>query len=364
MMMMMILIALVCFTNAVIAVGERGAVVVARPALRQFVTAIESLSNADVERVARFALDSLKPRAMHYGDELVPLARLLAEVCQAGDRFLEAAKIMAAVDLSAARNTSGAFRAEWFVSAAEMFNAAADTVSASSLVSLAHREMSEVTDPIVMLRFKTLHAMICDAERKFLEATHKYMELSQMAAGGLVSEEMILKSLENAVTCAILAKAGPSRSRLLATLYRDERASRLPNYRILEKMYKERILRAAEVEKFEETLQPHQRATLAGGVTVLKAAVNEHNMLAASKIYKNIKIDELAGLLNLSPDAAEQVACRMITESRLKASVNQIDGVVDFENDAETFAVWDEQVGGVCLAVNAAVERLPKRVDI
>ena len=74
----------------------------------------------------------------------MPLARLLAEVCQAGDRFLEAAKIMASVDLSQARNVTAAFKAEWFVSAAEMFNAAQDTVSASTLVSLAHREMSEV----------------------------------------------------------------------------------------------------------------------------------------------------------------------------------------------------------------------------
>lgn len=38
------------------------------------------------------------------------------------------------------------------------------------------------------------------------------------------------------VTCAILAKAGPQRSRIFATLYRDERSFRLPNYRILEKV--------------------------------------------------------------------------------------------------------------------------------
>lgn len=136
---------------------------------------------------------------------------------------------------------------------------------------------ADVQDQIVIIRFKTLHALLCDAERKFLEACAKYIELSQMVASGLINEESILKSLENAVTCAILAKAGPSRSRLFATLFRDERSARLPNYRILEKMFKERILRASEVAKFEETLQPHQRATLAGGVTVLKAAVNEHN---------------------------------------------------------------------------------------
>lgn len=37
--------------------------------------------------------------------------------------------------------------------------------------------------------------------------------------------------------CAILAKAGPQRSRMLAMLYKDERSSKLEIYSILEKMY-------------------------------------------------------------------------------------------------------------------------------
>ena len=57
-----------------------------------------------------------------------------------------------------------------------------------------------------------------------------------------------------AVTCAILAPAGPQRSRLLGTLYKDERSQSLPNYSVLEKMYMERLLRPAEVEAFASSL--------------------------------------------------------------------------------------------------------------
>jgi len=53
----------------------------------------------------------------------------------------------------------------------------------------------------------------------------------------LIGELQRLPALEFAVICAILAKAGPQRSRQLATLYKDERSSKLDIYSILEKMY-------------------------------------------------------------------------------------------------------------------------------
>src|SRR5690242_10588619 len=90
-----------------------------------------------------------------------------------------------------------------------------------------------------------------------------------------------------AITCAVLAGAGPQRSRMLATLYKDERVQRLPHFSILEKMYLDRVLRPNEVKGFAETLKDHQKARLADGTTVLDRAVIEHNLLSASMIYNN-----------------------------------------------------------------------------
>ena len=62
-----------------------------------------------------------------------------------------------------------------------------------------------------------------------------------------VSEDDETQALVAAVTCCILASAGPQRSRVLANLYKDERCSRLQMFPFLEKVFLDRILSTAEV---------------------------------------------------------------------------------------------------------------------
>jgi COP9 signalosome complex subunit 4 len=159
------------------------------------------------------------------------------------------------------------------------------------------------------------------------------------------------------VTCAVLAPAGPNRSRVLASLYRDERSAELPTYNILSKMFLDHILRSAEVKDFEGTLKPHQLAIIAissndrlasaipdatavnepnistrtGPSTVLDRAVMEHNLLASSNIYNNITFRGLGALLDLTPGAAETMARKMIEQGRLRGSIDQVDKLIWFE---------------------------------
>jgi hypothetical protein len=94
-------------------------------------------------------------------------------------------------------------------------------------------------------------------------------------------------SSKSAVTTSILAPAGPQRSRVLATLNRDERvSSSLPAHlpTMLRKMLLEYIVRAEEVKEFEAGLEEHQRAKVEGGGTVLERAVREHNVGACGKV--------------------------------------------------------------------------------
>jgi COP9 signalosome complex subunit 4 len=163
------------------------------------------------------------------------------------------------------------------------------------------------------------------------------------------------------VTCAVLAPAGPSRSRILASLCRDERALQLPNYNILTKMFLDHILRSKEVHDFEATLKPHQLAkipvssndrlasltkedetsfessgsTRTGPSTVLDRAVMEHNLLSCSKIYNNITFAGLGALLDLSAGAAETMARRMIEQGRLRGSIDQVARLLWFEGRSE-----------------------------
>ncbi|EEB90312.1 hypothetical protein MPER_11494 [Moniliophthora perniciosa FA553] len=160
-----------------------------------------------------------------------------------------------------------------------------------------------------------------------------------------------------------LAPAGPNRSRILASLYRDERTSELPTYNILSKMFFDHILRSAEIQEFEKTLKPHQLAKIAlssndhvaavdddeppftelaggprarkGPTTVLDRAVMEHNLLACSQVYNNITFRGLGALLDLTPAAAETMARRMIEQGRLRGSIDQVDKLIWFEKNRE-----------------------------
>jgi COP9 signalosome complex subunit 4 len=168
------------------------------------------------------------------------------------------------------------------------------------------------------------------------------------------------------VTCAVLAPAGPVRSRILASLCRDERTADLPAHNILTKMFLDHILRPAEIQEFERALRPHQLAQIAqstneqlaaravsaaeddadgdidpdastrtGPSTVLDRAVLEHNLLASSKIYNNITFRGLGALLDLTPAAAENMARRMVEQGRLKGSIDQVDRLIIFDTQGD-----------------------------
>ena len=164
------------------------------------------------------------------------------------------------------------------------------------------------------------------------------------------------------MTCAILAPAGPNRSRMLASLCRDERTQDLPSFKIMEKMFRDRILRSNEIKEFEGTLKSHQLAKIEissndrlasivadddeaandptvskrkGPSTVLDRAVMEHNLLASSKVYNNITFPGLGTLLDVSPGAAETMARRMIEQGRLKGTIDQVEKLITFEVTGE-----------------------------
>lgn len=76
-------------------------------------------------------------------------------------------------------------------------------------------------------------------------------------------------------------------------------------------------------------------STRTGPSTVLDRAVLEHNLLASSKIYNNITFHGLGALLDLTPGAAETMARRMIEQGRLKASIDQVERLIWFEDSKE-----------------------------
>lgn len=165
-----------------------------------------------------------------------------------------------------------------------------------------------------------------------------------------------------AVQCALLAGAGPRRSRSLATLYKDERTHHLPIFPILEKTYLERVIRPDQVAEFAATLRPHHKAKLADGTTVFERAIREHNLLSASKIYNNIKFDELAALLDVSSEKAEEIAVQMITENRMVGSIDQLEKLISFESGGAAHNERGDSITAAAAAANGTPQNA-KRVE-
>jgi COP9 signalosome complex subunit 4 len=137
---------------------------------------------------------------------------------------------------------------------------------------------------------------------------------------------------------------------------------------MLQRMSAERLISSADAAAFEATLPQHCRATDSQGVTSFGKAVAEHNLLAASRLYKNISFANLGALLGVSPEAAQRTVADMVSGGRLSATIDQVDGMIDFrvsgggasDPDAAVLRDWDKGVKEVCTTINSLVETVGK----
>lgn len=250
-----------------------------------------------------------------------------------------------------------------------------DAAMAESFINRASMLNAETKNENLQIFYKVCYARVLDYRRKFIEAAQRYNELSYRSE---VDEEERLIALKKALICTVLASAGQQRSRMLATLFKDERCQHLPAYNILEKMYLDRIIKRTELQEFEALLMEHQKAKTADDSSILDRAVFEHNLLSASKLYNNITFEELGALLEIPPEKAERIASQMITEGRMNGCIDQIDGIVHFEGKffqcllrtniffylsivftaREILPQWDKQIQSLCYQVNNLIEKI------
>lgn len=337
---------------------------------------LDLLQGVDVDEDDQIDLEDLLPlmealvplirkKGEAFPDALMTSIALLAELYKAEDEFKKAAFAYTSFKFNSyrAKAATPERQVEWHVDTAVSWLEVDEVGSASQAIKKAQQHIKQVKDLDLVVQYRTAYARVLDADRKFLEAARAYQLLTQDAQG-IFSSGDILKTLGKAVVCAILAKAGPARSRVLAMLFSDGRTKDLGTCGLLEKMFKGQIVRDEEVKDFEGILEPHQNATTASGRTVLQNSIVAHNLFAASHIYNNIKFDELGSLLGLTAQQGEELAQQMIEGGSLKAVIDQIKGVVEFENDevsAGTLSVWDNQIQNLCLGVNSVLESISSK---
>ncbi|KAI1631677.1 PCI domain-containing protein [Biscogniauxia mediterranea] len=310
--------------------------------LATFISVLKASNNADLWiETGQHALAVLAAQTSSFHDQAATIRELVADGYETNEDNLEAAKVLAEIPLdSSQRKVTNEDRVRVWVRIVRNYLEVDDTTSAETYLNKLKNVIYTVSDPALNLHFRLSQARIQDSKREFLAASQAYHDISLSPA---ISEDERLHTLSMAVKCAILAPAGPLRSRALGRLYKDERAAHLDEFGMLEKMFLDRLLAPAEVDKFAQSLAPHQLATTADGSTVLAKAVVEHNLLGASRLYSNIGFDALGLLLGLDPSRAEDTTARMIEQGRLVGRIDQIDRLIWFEKSGAAAAGEDER---------------------
>lgn len=328
---------------------------------------IQSLSSApsDVKvAVGAHIVDHLQNQTASYEEQNATVREILASGYEQEEDWSKAAQALQGIQLdSAQRQVPDLVKVQTWIRIVRCYLEDDDTVAAETALNKIKNSTGALQvlqdSPDLQLHYQLSQARILDSRRDFFNAAAEYLNVSFSRA---VAEDDRLHALSAAIKTAILAPAGPQRARMLGKLYKDERSADTQEHGILEKMFLDRLLSAEEVETFAASLAPHQLALTADGSTVLSKAVIEHNLLATSRLYDNISTTALANILGLkdskndtAAERAEDYAAKMIEQGRLKAQIDQIDLVIQFEalpdlpftGNAKHLRLWDLAVQGL-----------------
>ncbi|OBS79081.1 hypothetical protein A6R68_18540 [Neotoma lepida] len=310
-------------------VNENVSLVISRQLLTDFCTHLPNLPDSTAKEIYHFTLEKIQPRVISFEEQVASIRQHLASIYEKEEDWRNAAQVLVGIPLETGQKQYNVdYKLETYLKIARLYLEDDDPVQAEAYINRASLLQNESTNEQLQIHYKTI-----------------------------VHESERLEALKHALHCTILASAGQQRSRMLATLFKDERCQQLAAYGILEKMYLDRIIRGNQLQEFAAMLMPHQKATTADGSSILDRAVIEHNLLSASKLYNNITFEELGALLEIPAAKAEKIASQMITEGRMNGFIDQIDGIVHFET-REALPTWDKQIQSLCFQVNNLLEKI------
>ncbi|CAD6195644.1 unnamed protein product [Caenorhabditis auriculariae] len=337
---------------------ETGSMVVSRLFVSLITDRLESGEDVPVDVVRRIAegiLGVIKTRTISYEE-------------QKEGRILDAAHMLIAINSDSSpkfngpkANSEGA-KAQLCIRITQLLLAAGEIDEAEQFVNRTSVLLVDSKNEELVIEHKALQARVLDAKRRFIDAAQRFYELSVVP---LLPESDRLTALAKSIICILLAKPGNLRTRLLTTLFKDERAHCLPSFEIVTKMYLHRLINTSELTEFERELQPHQKFD-EDGESILKSVIQEHNITAVSQLYRNISLSTLGELLGISAEDAEVMAGEMIASERVFGYIDQTDSILHFE-DPNVLQSWDQQIHATCMQVNKVsdliVSKYPQFAD-
>lgn len=308
-------------------------VVVLRPLVSNFVEQFRNIKDPEVKiEVGENVIALLQTKGVgQYEEQDTSIKEAVAAACEETDDYRKSARVLGSINLeSTQRSLTNDDKAKVWIRIVRCYLEEDDPTSALLHLNKIKNIIYSVEDKETRIHFQLSQARINDSQRNFLDAAKAYYSLSLESS---IEEEERHQALSSAIVCAVLHPAGPPRSKMLATLYKDDRASSVENYSVLEKMFFDRLIPPHETKAFAAGLQPHHLALTSDGSTVLDQAVLQHNLVGASKLYNNIGFDQLGELLGIDAEKAEDHAAKMFEQGRLSGYIDQIDRCIFFEGE-------------------------------
>jgi len=318
-------------------------------------TKLGGISNDDLIEFGQKVLKAIGQKS-HFEYHIAKIKENMADVYSAQSDFYSAARILSEVNFESQNlKYTDMEKLENYIKIAEFYFEYDDSTSAESYVRKCSQLVEKTDNREMHLRFEVCFARSLDHARKFLQSASKYHWLSLQTG---IDESNLFYLLDCSIVCAILGAAGPQRSRILASLYKDERSRRSEHFDIFYNMYVDRIITKKEKEKFADSLKKHQKAKLYDDFTVLDKAVIEHNIVAISKLYETISFDTLSKMLYISKYPCEKIIHSMINEKRLNATIDQVSGYIDFTQEFDEYNTWTEGINHFCTSLDKLVSKV------
>ncbi|KAJ2890943.1 COP9 signalosome complex subunit 4 [Coemansia aciculifera] len=339
--------------------------------------------------VYRHLLSKIQQRQMAYEGVIIGTRKALAKSLAAEERWEDAARQLQSIrfeQLQGSQNIAAVFPV--YIWTTQLFLQAENLEQAVLSLNRAAAHIIQVSDVEQIMQYRFVQARVLSQTHKYIEAAIVYNNIFQANTRDAAEQRAVLGQ---AINCAVLAAASPQKMRVLSGLYREQLASTLPSFGLMEKMVLKRLIKPTELEQFDQQLEKHQRELVAGSKsTVLSSAVREHNIFVLSSLYTSIRFENLGRLLGIDTEEAELMCARMIAEGRMKGRIDQVDGVITFEGAREVKEVaaaismkrqdavqappmhfremvharWDGRIVNLCQSIEDAVDMLIERQPV
>jgi len=197
---------------------------VSSPCLNYLTAEVKKLKeNDDLGHLCRYGVEKLKqfPNAFDRSD--ANLKDCLCDLYVDAEEYLKAASILADINLERG-SFDALYKATINVRIAELFadDSIGDVHKADTFIKKARQVIKQVDALPILLRYRATQAKIYDLKKEFLHAANEYYRITTDKTAKKIQDDDIKGLLAKSLTCAVLGKVGPQRSRMLGK-YTDER---------------------------------------------------------------------------------------------------------------------------------------------